>query len=774
MAISNSKRKAGKRLLCFALCLTLLSCLIVPLTKPAEADEISMIIVSPDSQEEVMPEETSEGLNEEAQEPEEEQKPASNVMPAQTQEPAAEVATVQAQEPEPEIVEGEQLLEDEKEPEYQGFELHVRMSENNKQSWLDKKDLEGIKIKLERYEPVEVPEDSEEPHDLEDDWIAVKYLAGDKNGKDVLFETDKDGLAIIALDAEDDGLILEYGQKYRLVFSEDIISIAGDEEGELANILPKERTLEFILVKEKADAEEEPDIADHGKTEFHFVEAEENKVEETPADSTSVIAADDSDPATHVEDTESTETEAPELGKAAEEPKSDDVKFDADSVKSSKEISYLWKSDRETASQVQTGEENWNTGAVYVEPCGKYAYRLCVKPAVSGMTNLVLYDFLEAFTPDDNESWKGSFEGIDLTAAEERDVVPTVYYSESENPGKLHEDESWKMYFSGVDSAAVKSLAFDFGEQVIAQKSVVSVVIKMAAPADISPLNAYNRFTAAYNRIDADAETVGDEREEVDSNVTIVSMDADISDTVSLNLISEWEREPNNWKERPNSITAYILQDGVRFGDPVKITAENNWQASVEALPRFDENGHAYVYTIEADAVPGYTASVAGYTITNHFTQTSQIILGSTVSGNMASVDKYVAYTITMQDPNNSEFVVQVDWSGADEAQDPVANPASSYSTSEIMEANTNEWHSNENGVLTKTVYLKHGQTIMIDGVPTGVIYMISVSAEDYGTRWNLTEDGTSQSDIISTTSEGTLDQNANVDFTLSREVLIP
>ncbi|VEF48981.1 LPXTG-motif cell wall anchor domain-containing protein [Bacillus freudenreichii] len=72
----------------------------------------------------------------------------------------------------------------------------------------------------------------------------------------------------------------------------------------------------------------------------------------------------------------------------------------------------------------------------------------------------------------------------------------------------------------------------------------------------------------------------------------------------------------NNSENRPESIIVKLLQNGEEI-DSQGITAEDNWKYSFTELDEFDENGVAYKYTVEEEAVAGYDTTIDGYDITN-------------------------------------------------------------------------------------------------------------------------------------------------------------
>ena len=62
---------------------------------------------------------------------------------------------------------------------------------------------------------------------------------------------------------------------------------------------------------------------------------------------------------------------------------------------------------------------------------------------------------------------------------------------------------------------------------------------------------------------------------------------------------------------RPDSITVKLLANGEETGLVMKLTAEYNWEGLFAELPVY-ENGKAIEYTVEEEAVEGYTAAITG------------------------------------------------------------------------------------------------------------------------------------------------------------------
>lgn len=69
-------------------------------------------------------------------------------------------------------------------------------------------------------------------------------------------------------------------------------------------------------------------------------------------------------------------------------------------------------------------------------------------------------------------------------------------------------------------------------------------------------------------------------------------------------------------KARPSEVTVTLLQNGVVFSQ-TQATMQNNWHYQFTNLPKYDNNGDRYNYTVKEEVVPGYGTSIDGTTITN-------------------------------------------------------------------------------------------------------------------------------------------------------------
>ncbi len=80
--------------------------------------------------------------------------------------------------------------------------------------------------------------------------------------------------------------------------------------------------------------------------------------------------------------------------------------------------------------------------------------------------------------------------------------------------------------------------------------------------------------------------------------------------TTTVKVTKEWEDEDDKDELRPDSISVQLLANGEASGDPVELTADEDWTYTWEDLQGYEE-GKAIEYTIEEPEVPeGYEVEV--------------------------------------------------------------------------------------------------------------------------------------------------------------------
>ena len=297
----------------------------------------------------------------------------------------------------------------------------------------------------------------------------------------------------------------------------------------------------------------------------------------------------------------------------------------------------------------ETDLNTFKIGASNVSASEDYTYRLRIRSAASGISNLVIYDPIECFGEQvEAGHWKGSFNGVDLQRSQSQGHVPSVYYSTEKVTSDNAESLTWYPYDSSVNNATVVSLKFDYGNQIIQPGSVVSVDIKMTAPSSNQDTYAYNSFFMTGDQFDVVTETdIGDYN--AVSPKTILSVGGNISDEVMLPYSKSWANEPDGFTGRPSSVNIHLLRD-----DEILINRtlnnSNGWSGTFTSLARFDEDDcHEYVYTVTEDPVSGYVANITGGNIVNTYVGHPGISVIKTVNNTDAVVGDTLTYTITVE-----------------------------------------------------------------------------------------------------------------------------
>src|SRR5699024_11086476 len=76
-------------------------------------------------------------------------------------------------------------------------------------------------------------------------------------------------------------------------------------------------------------------------------------------------------------------------------------------------------------------------------------------------------------------------------------------------------------------------------------------------------------------------------------------------------------------------IKVNLLQNG-EFYEEYEVTKENDWKLTITDLPKYDDEGVAYEYTVKEHDVPGYASEVDGFEITNTRTDVKSIEITKT------------------------------------------------------------------------------------------------------------------------------------------------
>ena len=80
--------------------------------------------------------------------------------------------------------------------------------------------------------------------------------------------------------------------------------------------------------------------------------------------------------------------------------------------------------------------------------------------------------------------------------------------------------------------------------------------------------------------------------------------------TTSIKVEKIWQDIDGDAAEyHPESVTVTLLQNGERYGEPVVLSAENNWSHTWKNLPKENDENNPYTYTVVETPVDGFETS---------------------------------------------------------------------------------------------------------------------------------------------------------------------
>ncbi len=98
------------------------------------------------------------------------------------------------------------------------------------------------------------------------------------------------------------------------------------------------------------------------------------------------------------------------------------------------------------------------------------------------------------------------------------------------------------------------------------------------------------------------------------STIGIKNHDVPKADTVSVKVRKVWVGK------ELNSVVIYLLQNGQKFAE-VELNESNQWMYTFTNLPKTDENGKDYVYTVQEEVPADYVSTIEkgedGFVVTN-------------------------------------------------------------------------------------------------------------------------------------------------------------
>ncbi|WP_255298919.1 Cna B-type domain-containing protein, partial [Bacillus cereus] len=103
-----------------------------------------------------------------------------------------------------------------------------------------------------------------------------------------------------------------------------------------------------------------------------------------------------------------------------------------------------------------------------------------------------------------------------------------------------------------------------------------------------------------------------------------------------------WEDYDNKFGTRPGIIKVQLLQNGKEFKtQEVKADEKGNWTFSFKYLPKYDEQGKEYEYTVDEVKVKNYETKVEGTKITNTYKNTDETeVSGKKVWNDNDAIDR--------------------------------------------------------------------------------------------------------------------------------------
>ena len=102
------------------------------------------------------------------------------------------------------------------------------------------------------------------------------------------------------------------------------------------------------------------------------------------------------------------------------------------------------------------------------------------------------------------------------------------------------------------------------------------------------------------------------------SGKVVVMYNEQKPETVKVEGTKTWDDADNQDGKRPAQITVNLLKNGQKVASKT-VTEADGWKWTFDNLDKY-ENGKEITYTVEEEAVEGYTSKVSGFNITNTYT----------------------------------------------------------------------------------------------------------------------------------------------------------
>ena len=212
-----------------------------------------------------------------------------------------------------------------------------------------------------------------------------------------------------------------------------------------------------------------------------------------------------------------------------------------------------------------------------------------------------------------------------------------------------------------------------------------------------SDLDAYSEGVAIVYTVEEDAVAGYQPSITGDATAGFTITNTHAPETITVAGSKTWDDADNRSGVRPEEITIRLLANGEEVAGKARtVTAADGWAWRFTDLPKY-ENGQEITYAIVEDAVPGYTATVDGFDVTN----TKDILSGSltvskTVSGNAGDTEREWAFTVWLGDTGINGAYGDMTFVGG-----------------------------------MATFLLRHGESVTATGLPAGVFYRVTETEAD-------------------------------------------
>ncbi|MCD8122551.1 MAG: Cna B-type domain-containing protein [Clostridiales bacterium] len=338
--------------------------------------------------------------------------------------------------------------------------------------------------------------------------------------------------------------------------------------------------------------------------------------------------------------------------------------------------------------------------------------------------------------------------GADDTESMQTITITKEIVDAEGNPITLEDGQTYTFYLYSYDENTGTSVLADTITVTVAAGESSQIVITMSAALTpgtyylmeepVETVNDTLQFRSVSYAID-DGEST-EAADDYKSGVFTISEGGAVSvtatnvyteDTTELTVNKVWVDGGNTNQSRPESITVTLYQNDEIYGEPVTLTETDSWDSwsyTWTGLPGTDTEGTAYIYTVQEEAVEGYTGDAVSLpasfedgvaTITN----TIEDLMNESISGTKTWVDGGKLHD------NNTEITLKLYRTSAKEG-----------STEEEVTGFTVDWTDNTYTISGLDQYDEEGYPytyrigeVRVSGYQDGVVdgYNITNTIED-------------------------------------------